>query len=292
MGYAEKDLEWARAITGWPTFQATRNLRFQADQEVFQFLINHPDFAAAVSRGIGHEKFFVTRKEDNLFDIRHGHAKGIFWTVERNPGRAAYLAVGIYDNPAFSWLGIVVRARAYVIETFKWKPAKGSPPGEATVSIRAYLRVENAFWGWIFKLIAPLVRTPFEDKLTGAYRIAPELSQMAFEDGNGFLKKIETIQGLDPERSRRFIELVRKQKKGPTSRRSSRSGPARYSRQFSKPTHAFRTCRPTSAIERVGQRPSLMTATKTPARENDSARNQCRAGVSPALRSSLSMKRR
>ena len=226
-GYAEKDLEWAQAITNRPTFQVTRNLRFQADQEVFRFLHNHPDFAAAVSRGIGHEKIFVTRKEDDLFDIRHGHAKGTFWPVDRNPDRAAYLAVGIYDNPALSWIGIVVRARSYVIETFKWKPAKGSPPGEATVSIRAYLRVENAFLGWIFKLIAPFVRTAFKGSVTGAYRIAPELSQMAFEDGNGFLKKIEAIQGLDPERSRRFFELVRKQKKGPTSRRFFRPGPSR-----------------------------------------------------------------
>ena len=93
-GYAEKDLEWAQAITNRPTFQVTRNLRFQADQEVFRFLHNHPDFAAAVSRGIGHEKIFVTRKEDDLFDIRHGHAKGTFWPVDRNPDRAAYLAVG------------------------------------------------------------------------------------------------------------------------------------------------------------------------------------------------------
>ena len=226
-GYAEKDLEWAQAITGWPTLQDARNLRFQADQEVFRFLISHPDFTAALSHGIDHEKIFVTRKEDNLFDIRHGHAKGMFWSVERNPDRAAYLAVGIYDNPALSWIGIAVRARAYVIETFKWKPAKGSPPGETAVSIRAYLRVENAFLGWIFKLFAPFVRTAFEDKLTGVYRIAPELSQMAFEDSNGFLKKIEAIQGLDPERSRRFIELVRKQKKGRTSRRFSRLGPSR-----------------------------------------------------------------
>ena len=85
-GYAEKDLEWAQTITGWPTLQDTRNLRFQADQEVFRFLISHPDFTAALSHGIGHEKIFVNRKEDNLFDIRHGHAKGMFLAGGAKPG--------------------------------------------------------------------------------------------------------------------------------------------------------------------------------------------------------------
>ncbi|HBK81286.1 MAG TPA: hypothetical protein DDZ83_16735, partial [Nitrospinae bacterium] len=110
-GYSPGDREMAAAIVDRPTFQAARKLTFRADPDVFRFLIDQPDFAAAVSRGIGHDRFRILT-ERGRYRIFHGHARGVLWAAERRPGRAAYLAKGVYENPAFAWLGIVVRARS------------------------------------------------------------------------------------------------------------------------------------------------------------------------------------
>jgi len=212
-GYSPGDREMAATIVDRPTFQAARKLPFRADPDVFRFLIDQPDFAAAVSRGIGHDRFRIL-PERGRYRIFHGHARGVFWAAERRPGRAAYLAKGVYENPAFAWLGIVVRARSYVVEDFMWA-ALGNSGTSGSVAIRAYLHVENVILDWVFRIIAPLVRKAFEDKLTGAYRIAPDLSRMAYRDANGFLEKVRKIEGLDPARLNAFEKLVKRRARPP-----------------------------------------------------------------------------
>ena len=210
-GYSEKDRRWVRDITGRPTFLAARTIHFRANRDVFQFLNRNPDFAATISRNIGHEEFLITKNEGDVFNIVHGYAKGSFRLVERNPRRSAYLVKGSYDNPALSWLGIVVRSRAYVVESVKWASSKGAPSTDAELSIRVFLQIENTFLEPVFRLVSPLLQKAFEDKVTRAYRVAADLGQIAFEDSGEFLKKVEAIGALDSKRSQQFSELVRGQ---------------------------------------------------------------------------------
>ncbi|MBI2882245.1 MAG: hypothetical protein HYY21_11670 [Candidatus Tectomicrobia bacterium] len=211
-GYRPEDRKSAEEILKNATFQTRRRMTFRADVRVFQFFIEHPDFAAAVNRGLGHEKFHV-RPEKNHYRISHGYARGIFWPVERKADRVAYLAKGTYEHPLFSRVGLHLRARSYVVETIEGAPSRNpeTPSAEQTLSIRAYLYVENPVPRKILEWIGPLVRWAFEAKLTGAYRIAPELSEMAYEDGAGFLQKVRGIEGLDPDRLRALEDLVRGQ---------------------------------------------------------------------------------
>lgn len=201
----------AEGILKNTTFQAENRMTFRADPDVLRYFIDHPDFAAAVSRGLGHDTFRV-QWEDGRYRVFHGYARGTFWTVERKAGRAVYLARGVYDHPAFRWIGILLRARSYVIESFERASSPGAEAGshDLQLSIRAYLFVENPVLGKIFGWIAPLIRRAFESKLTRAYRIAPELSQMAFEGGSAFLEKVRKIEDLDPSLLRKFDLLVRK----------------------------------------------------------------------------------
>ncbi len=96
-----------------------------------------------------------------------------------------------------------------MVEDFTWA-APGKSGLSGSVAIRAYLHVENVILDWVFRIIAPLVRKAFEDKLTGAYRIAPDLSRMAHQDADGFLGKVRKIEGLDPARLNAFEKLVKR----------------------------------------------------------------------------------
>ncbi len=209
-GYRSEDRRMAEKIIKNTTFKAENRITFRADEKVFQYLIDHPIFAAAVSRGLGHDRFHVqhVQAEKGRYRISHGYARGTFWKVEREAARVAYLAKGVYDRPAFRWIGILIRARSYVVETFR-TPDAGGP--EKTILIRAYLHVENPILGKILGWIAPLIRRAFESKLTASYRIAPDLSRMAYEGGEAFLERVRTIEGLDPARLRNFEDLLRKQ---------------------------------------------------------------------------------
>jgi hypothetical protein len=208
--FKAEDRDLAEEILADVTLQAERQTTFLADARVFAYLIDHPDLAAGLSRGIGHERFHVWAKEDQ-YQITHGYATGTFWTVDRSKGRVIYLAKGVYGHPALRLFGIEIRARSYVVETFSGSTLEkdGSVPAEQNLEIRAYLNIENPILGKIFEWAGPLIRTAFESKLTAAYRIAPDLSQMAYEDREAFLEKLGKIDNLDEARIRKFKELVR-----------------------------------------------------------------------------------
>ena len=209
--FKAEDRELAEEILADVTLQAERQITFLADARVFAYLIDHPDLAAELSRGIGHERFHVWAKEDR-YQITHGYATGTFWTVDRTKDRVVYLAKGVYGHPALRLFGIEIRARSYVVESFSGAaPRKGgSGPAVQNLEIRAYLNIENPILGRIFEWAGPLIRTAFESKLTAAYRIAPDLSQMAYEDREKFLEKLAKVEGLDEARLRKFRELVKK----------------------------------------------------------------------------------
>lgn len=208
--FKDEDREIAEEILADVTLQAERQTTFLADGRVFAYLIDHPDLAAELSRGIGHEQFHVWAKEGR-YQITHGYATGTFWTVDRTKDRVVYLAKGVYGHPALRLFGIEIRARSYVVETFSALSLEKdrSVPAKQDLEIRAYLNIENSILGRILEWAGPLIRTAFESKLTAAYRIAPDLSQMAYEDREAFLEKIAKVEGLDEARLKKFKELVR-----------------------------------------------------------------------------------
>ncbi len=184
-------------------------MRFYADPAVFEFLVDHPDFAAAVHRGLGLDEFRV-REEGQRYQLTHGYARGTFWVAERQADRVAYLATGTYEHPLLRAAGIQLRARSFVFESFDLNSAQ-APVTELKVHLHAHLQIENSVLGPVLRWFSPLVREAFESKLTAAYRIAPGLSEMAFRDGEGFLERVRQISGLDRGLLDRFEGLMRAQ---------------------------------------------------------------------------------
>jgi len=207
--YHADDRQMAAEILEHTTFEADRRTSFHADAAVFAFLVDHPDFAAAVNRGLGLDRFDV-RRDGPRYQTEHGYARGMFWVAERRPDRVAYLASGTYAHPLLRAAGIRLRARSLVVATFDVDPPQ-APTSEVRLRVHAYLQVESAILGPVLQSFGPLVRGAFESKLTAGYRIGPELSEMAFRDRDGLLEKVSRIQGLDPSELSEFEDLVRAQ---------------------------------------------------------------------------------
>ncbi len=91
--YRPEDRSMAEGILNNATIETNREVTFPADPAVFQFFVDHPDFSAAISRGLDLGEFQVNR-DGERYQISHGHDHGFFWVVERHPERVAYLRRG------------------------------------------------------------------------------------------------------------------------------------------------------------------------------------------------------
>lgn len=205
--YRPDDRQMAADILEHATFEADRQTSVRADAAVFAFLVDHPDFAAAVNRGLGLEKFQI-RAEGQRYHVTHGYARGTFWAAERDPDHVAYLGTGTYGHPLLRATGIHLRARSFVVVTFEFDSPQ-TPTSEVRVHVHAYLQIENSVLGPVLRRFSPLVRGAFESKVTAGHRIGPDLSAMAFREPESFLERVRQIKGLDPYQLAQFEELVR-----------------------------------------------------------------------------------
>lgn len=209
------DDQWmAREIFDRRTFEADRRLNVRADPAVFDFLVDHPDFAAAVHRGLGLDTFQIREERDRhhvvQYHVVHDYARGTFWIAERRPDRVVYLATGSYEHPLLRAAGVRLRARSLVVETFE-SDATCSQGLRTQLRLHAYLEIENPVLGPVLRRFGSLVRGAFESKLTAAYRIAPGLSEMALRDHDRLLEKVRQIPNLDRDHLGQFEALVRAQ---------------------------------------------------------------------------------
>lgn len=229
--YRVDDRRMAEEILANAVFETDRRTGVRADAAVFDFVVDHPDFAAAVNRGLGLGEFQV-RQEGQRYEVTHGHARGTFWMAERRPDRVAYLATGTYEHPVLRAMGIRLRARSFIVSTVE-RDSPHTPMSTMRVHVHAYLQIENSVLGPVLRRFGPLVRGAFESKLTAGQRIGPELAEMAFRDRERLLERLRRIEGLAPLQLARFEELVRAQPDydggrtvvAPALQRSSRATP-------------------------------------------------------------------
>ncbi len=207
--YRLDDRQMAEDILDNAAFETDRRTSVRADAAVFEFLVNHPDFTAALDRGCGLGKFQV-REEGQRYEVTHGYARGIFWIAERRPDRVAYLGTGTYEHPVLRAAGIRLRARSFVVTTVELD-SPHTPTSTVRVHVHAYLQIENSVLGPVLGRFGPLVRGAFESKLTAGHRMGPELAEMAFRDRERLLERVRQIEGLAPEQLAQFEELVRAQ---------------------------------------------------------------------------------
>ncbi len=213
--HGPEDERMAREIVEHATFKAERSIAFHGNVAVFRFLVDRPDFAAAINRGLGFDDFLI-RQEGPHYQIRHGYARGTFWVAERQGDQMMFLANGTYEHPLLRAAGIRLRARSLVIETFDLTSAQ-PPVNEVRVRVHAFLQIENSVLGPVLRGFGPLVRGAFESKLTAADQIAPSLSEAVFQNRDKLLERVRRIDGLDPIQLSRFEELVKSESDQPVS---------------------------------------------------------------------------
>jgi hypothetical protein len=148
----------AEAVLGTSLFaHRVTGLRARSREAVFRFLLDHPDFAAAVARALRLGQYRVALQDDGYWgDDRRG-ARGKIRVLYADEARRLYHLEGLYERPRLP----SIQGRMLVLIEFHHEddPAGGT---QVEVSVTGHVRLDTPVVGALAQLATAVARPAVE----------------------------------------------------------------------------------------------------------------------------------
>jgi hypothetical protein len=148
----------AEAVLGTSLFaQRVTGLRSRSREPVFRFLLDHPDFAAAVARALRLGKYQVEARDGGFWgDDRRG-ARGTIRVLYQDEGRRLYHLEGTYETRGLP----TIQGQLLVMIEFQHEddPEAGT---RVEASVTGHMRLDTPLLGAVAQLATTLARPTVE----------------------------------------------------------------------------------------------------------------------------------
>ncbi|MFQ5801381.1 MAG: hypothetical protein ACE5JQ_00620 [Candidatus Methylomirabilales bacterium] len=159
-------------------------LRLMGGQAVFEYLLEHPDFAADLARAAGVLKYTVERRgEVEYWANDHKGITGHFEILQAKVGRRVFYAKGKYKKGIFR-----IPGRMALVMRFSEEKDGDFPSVENTLS--AYIRLDAALLDPLARLFRPIVAQIMEKRIRWFFRKANRLMTRLYEDPESVLERL------------------------------------------------------------------------------------------------------
>jgi len=207
---ATDDRQAVEAVVRAPTLsREIKGLTFRSRKEVYEYLLDHPDFAAAVARALNLSRYEIVKDgklagaSDKAYWGTDGRgATGHFRVVYADKTKRVFFLQGTYEK---KWLP-TIPARAVVILVFEHKADREGTYVEQ--DLYGYLKIDQAFVALLTELLQPVMRGATDGKMKRTLGLGARISEMAYWDPAGMLKKLETSPELPPREFARFRQIL------------------------------------------------------------------------------------
>lgn len=187
--------------------QAVRGMTSRSRPEVFEYLLDHPDFAATVARVLNVTRYRIEQRGDEFWlDDRSG-TTGYFKLLFADPRRRLYLARLQYSKPLLPTLeGQVL----ILLEYEHLTDGTGEPVVEQ--QILGYAAPENTVTGTLAQLAYSLSPSKVEDSVTKKvrrlFRHVAAVTQIATDDPEGLVERLTRAPEVAPDRLEAFRTIL------------------------------------------------------------------------------------
>lgn len=195
-----------RDVTGHAIFfRELHGIPVKSSPTVFDFLLDHPHFAATAGRILGIVKYRIVKERDGVFwgDDAHG-ATGTFELMYAEKGKRVYLATGTFVKrflPTIS--GRIVLVMSYEHRT--------DQAGESRVinDVCGYLRIDNRILGILARIAKPVVGPIVDRKVLRTFAAASKLTEQASHDPTTLYHSLEASPEIEKSELREFRRVLR-----------------------------------------------------------------------------------
>jgi hypothetical protein len=148
----------AEAVLGSSLFaHRVTGLRARSREPVFRFLLDHPDFAAAMARALRLGKYRLEARDDGYWGDDARGARGMIRVLYADEGRRLFHLVGMYEGRRLP----TIQGRMLVLIEFQHEddPAGGT---RVDASVTGHLRLDTPLVGALAQLATTLARPVVE----------------------------------------------------------------------------------------------------------------------------------
>lgn len=193
-----------RDIVGRAVFsREVRDIAFRSRKEIFEFLLDHPDFASDVARLAKQGKYRVRRVGDMYAADDGRHARGTFKPVLVDGGLRVFHLEGRYDPPLLPTLAgsmVLLLDSAHV----------DGPDGltYCALTVAGYLKAETTAVEVLAALTGGFVGAYVDRTVRQFFRYVAGLSRRAYDDPEGLAQDVARQPDLPAELVTEFRRLL------------------------------------------------------------------------------------
>lgn len=187
LGIPAKDLPEAARIRAEAVLsnelfsQRVSGIRYRSREAVFEFLVDHPDFAASVARALRVGQYRLRPVAEGYEGDDNRGARGTIRLLYTEPGRRLYHLEGRYDTR-----GLPTIAGEMLVLLEYHHEADGQGGTQVDSSLSGHLRVDTpvvgALAGVLSGLARPLIARAVEQKVRRFFNTVARVSRWAYDE--------------------------------------------------------------------------------------------------------------
>lgn len=204
------DRQSLEEIVRTPTlYREIKGIKFRSRKEIYDYLLDHPEFAAGVARALKLADYEITKEQKAFHGAKDSYratdTRGItghFQVIHAGGKKRVFFLVGTYHR---NWLP-VISAKAVVFLLFDHKA-----DGEETYAendLRVYVKIDNRVIALLTRLLQAAMGRVMESRMKEVLAVAGTISEEIYRDPDGFLRKLETNSRLSRQELDGFRRIL------------------------------------------------------------------------------------
>ena len=188
----------AESVLGRSAFaQRVTGIRFTSREDVYRFLLDHPDFAASVARALRVGEYRVIARDDDYWGDDNRGATGVIRVLYADEQRRLYHLEGRYEQ---RWLP-TIEAQLLVLLEFRHEPDEA---GGTIVeqSLTGHVRIDTPMVGELAQtlgtLFRPLVERAVERKVRRFFRMVARVTRWAHDEPEQLAAALDGHSEVEP----------------------------------------------------------------------------------------------
>jgi hypothetical protein len=195
-------------VTSAPTLSTRFDAApFPARPEVFEYLLDHPEFATHVTRALKLARYRIWRTAEGLYLDDGWGARGHFEVVHRSAGVRVMYARGAYEQPVLP----DIPGEAVVIFEYAVKPGSPGPP-QVAPTISSFVKLERGLASMATRALPSIAQEKAEKEAKRLAKVFMRVTRAIDEHPQrvyDLLRQRADVPARELEEFRRLLNLPR-----------------------------------------------------------------------------------
>ena len=176
---------------------------FVVRREIFEYLLDHPEFATHITRALKFARYQIWRTPDGLAIDDGWGTKGTFEVVYAAPGTRVMYARGVFEQRILP----DIHGQAVVMIDYGVQPG---PDGRSTIrtALTGFVRLDSALLSWAGKLASSVARAKAEKEANGLARLFAKTSRAIEDNPAAVYDAVRQRPGVPPRDLAEFARLL------------------------------------------------------------------------------------